>query len=957
MVHYHAAIHGMLEAAPVCGTIWNHKGRGVDCNDAALRFFGLTDKQDWLDNYTELSPERQSGGEASGPLLLAHLHKAFTEGQAEFSWQHCRLDGRLLPARITMTRVRQGGGEWVVAYAVEQPGTVSTDGRGDMGDARSRLMLDNAPLGASVWNARGELIDCNRTTLRWLGLDGGQEFQVRVAEAFQQLQPSGASSADTLRQAMDQALQAGSVTIPWAQKIHDGSLMTCQLTVVRVVQDGEPMLAVFVRDLDEETTLQAQMRAANKRARIMLDATPLACAFWNISGEIVDCNLEAVRLFELGSKEEFVARFAELVPEFQPCGGRSVDLARQYVAQALQTGRMTVPVPWMRTTVAGEQVPCELTLVPVTHEQETMVVAFLRDLRQEWRLQAEKREAEERQRIMFDATPSCTTLWTWDDGLSLVDCNHEAASLFELSSKQEYLEHFVELSPEYQPSGRLSREMALEYVATAFREGSSRFEWMHQKLDGEPVPAEVTLVRVQRGESYVVVGNTRDLREEWRLQRDKREADERMQIMVNSTPLGCTFWDEEFRLVNCNQAAVKLFGFASKQEFMRRYVELYPKYQPDGQLTAEFRLQYLRKALREGHARVELTYRTIGGEMLPAELTLVRVQRTQGNVIAVYVRDLREHLEGLRRIHEANEHTRLMLDATPLCCNLWDEAHGNIACNQEAVNLFELESKQVYLDRFFELSPEYQPCGRPSSELAQEHISTAFREGRTRFEWMHQKLNGEPVPAEITLVRVPRGDGYIVAGYTRDLRELKESVVGLKRLEKLAYTDKLTGVANRLHFLEHANAALDHLSPGGSSSLLILDIDHFKNVNDTYGHTGGDVILQGVAERVRNILRPEDLFARYGGEEFVVLLTRAKPGVALHLAERVRKTVAHRPFEYQGHSIRVTISIGVSSCGCPAMPLQDLIDQADAALYQAKHLGRNRVEHHPPIEGHLSLVS
>ena len=146
--------------------------------------------------------------------------------------------------------------------------------------------------------------------------------------------------------------------------------------------------------------------------------------------------------------------------------------------------------------------------------------------------------------------------------------------------------------------------------------------------------------------------------------------------------------------------------------------------------------------------------------------------------------------ETAARMREADERTRLMLDATPLCCNLWNRDFVNIDCNEEAVKLFELKDKQEYLDRFFELSPEYQPDGRLSSEKAQENIAAAFRSGRIVFEWMHQKLDGTPVPSEITLVRVKYEGGYIVAGYTRDLRDYK------KMMGEIAYKDKLLHTVN-----------------------------------------------------------------------------------------------------------------------------------------------------------------
>ncbi|MGI6665339.1 MAG: response regulator [Christensenellaceae bacterium] len=137
-----------------------------------------------------------------------------------------------------------------------------------------------------------------------------------------------------------------------------------------------------------------------------------------------------------------------------------------------------------------------------------------------------------------------------------------------------------------------------------------------------------------------------------------------------------------------------------------------------------------------------------------------------------------------QQLNEAEERAHIMLDATPLCANFWDQNYNNIDCNQEAVNLFELSSKQEYLDRFAELSPEFQPDGRKSSEVSLANIQKAFAEGRCVFEWMHQKLDGEQIPSEITLVRVKYRDGDVVIGYTRDLRELKATMAEIEKTQE-----------------------------------------------------------------------------------------------------------------------------------------------------------------------------
>ena len=265
---------------------------------------------------------------------------------------------------------------------------------------------------------------------------------------------------------------------------------------------------------------------------------------------------------------------------------------------------------------------------------------------------------------------------------------------------------------------------------------------------------------------------------------EMREADERTRIMLDATPLCCNFWDENFNNIDCNQEAANLFELSSKQEYLDRFGELSPEYQPNGLLSSEYALEKITAAFETGYQRFEWMHQKLNGDPVPAEITLVRVKYGDRYIVAGYTRDLRELKASMAEMRAADERTQIMLDAMPLCCNFWDENLENVDCNQAAANLFDLANKQEYLDRFAELSPEYQPNGRLSSESALEKITAAFETGYQRFEWMHQKPNGEPIPSEITLVRVKRGNGYIVAGYTRDLRELKAMLGEMQKAEE-----------------------------------------------------------------------------------------------------------------------------------------------------------------------------
>ena len=129
--------------------------------------------------------------------------------------------------------------------------------------------------------------------------------------------------------------------------------------------------------------------------------------------------------------------------------------------------------------------------------------------------------------------------------------------------------------------------------------------------------------------------------------------------------------------------------------------------------------------------------------------------------------------EALKQISEADARVRIMLNATPLACRLWNKNYQIVDCNEETVRLFGLRDERECMERYFELSPKYQPDGRRSQERIIEILEKVFEEGRMVFEWMHRKLDGTPLPVEITLVRVKYHDDYLIAGYTRDLRQLK----------------------------------------------------------------------------------------------------------------------------------------------------------------------------------------
>ncbi|MEZ5938105.1 MAG: PleD family two-component system response regulator [Hyphomonadaceae bacterium] len=165
---------------------------------------------------------------------------------------------------------------------------------------------------------------------------------------------------------------------------------------------------------------------------------------------------------------------------------------------------------------------------------------------------------------------------------------------------------------------------------------------------------------------------------------------------------------------------------------------------------------------------------------------------------------------------------------------------------------------------------------------------------------------------------------------------------------ELVVTDQLTGLHNRRYMRAQLEQFVKRANMGGQGvSVLMVDIDHFKRINDVYGHGAGDDVLREFGRRMREHVRPTDLACRYGGEEFVIIMPDTAPGFASSAAERLRQTVAETPFLIgDGDSLAVTMSGGVATIVPPDETVDALLKRADEALYAAKSAGRNRVHSH-----------
>lgn len=278
------------------------------------------------------------------------------------------------------------------------------------------------------------------------------------------------------------------------------------------------------------------------------------------------------------------------------------------------------------------------------------------------------------------------------------------------------------------------------------------------------------------------------------------------------------------------------------------------------------------------------------------------------------------HLRNRRRVADSEQRLRAFLETTRDAVIVTDDGDLVQEFNPAAERLFGYGAAEMLGGSIDLLMPDHR---------------AGVSEGKGR------RKNGSEFPIEVT-VGAARVAGHRL--HVRAIRDITERKAFERRLVELATVDSLTGALNRRAFLEAANAVLSlarrHRRP---LALLMLDADHFKGINDTYGHHVGDAVLVRLTELARDCLRSTDSFGRMGGEEFAVVLPETDADQAVEVAERLLAAMRAAEIDGDGATrVRFTVSIGVAALSAKVADVETLIRLADRALYRAKDEGRDR---------------
>jgi len=439
---------------------------------------------------------------------------------------------------------------------------------------------------------------------------------------------------------------------------------------------------------------------------------------------------------------------------------------------------------------------------------------------------------------------------------------------------------------------------------------------------------------VGRRLSEVNAALQKEIADRVRMECELVSSEERYRLLVEALP-ECVFVHSEGAIVFVNQAALDMVGAASPEEVLGRSVMSFVH--PDSLATVSARVQMM---MQEGLRAPMMTERflRLDGSAFFAEAIATPLVYDGKPSIQVVMRDISEQRAAQAELEFKSFLADHAIDGI-LVRRVEDRKIiyvNDALCALMGATRERLVGRSV---RGF-IAPD-------SLDSVDRHVASVEKYGSGMFETVLQNASGEQAPVEVHSVLVPYGDDHVIVSLVRDIAMRRHAE---EALEHATVHDALTGLPSRALFndrLEHAVAAATrNCRP---MALLFMDIDMFKTVNDSLGHSVGDELLVAVAQRVQGVVRAVDTVARRGGDEYHIILTELSgPEDAAGAAEKILSSI-RVPFDIGGHEIHISASLGVAMHGGDGdMSAATLIRNADMAMYSAKEGGRDSVSFFDP---------
>ncbi len=470
--------------------------------------------------------------------------------------------------------------------------------------------------------------------------------------------------------------------------------------------------------------------------------------------------------------------------------------------------------------------------------------------------------------------------------------------------------HPSKLSPDFQSDGRDSYTKAREMMDIALKNGSHRFEWEHIRANGTIFPVEVLLTAISNQEDNRVIHTIwRDITERVQMEKARQEEKEMLLTILECTPHGITLIDNQGNYLYVNPYFTKITGYTLKD--IPTKTVWFNKAYPDKKYREKVSETWGHDSNQsEQEKSREFIINCKNGQSKHIEFRSTFLTDQKISVLT----DITQQKKAEDALRESEERMKAILIATPDPIVLYNNKGAPEYLNPAFVDLFgwtidELRGKQI------PFVPDDQE--KITSEKLKELYDSM---NKVQFETRRNTKQGNSISVIVSAscIKNLRGGISKLVVILTDITEQKQAKEELKLLNlKLAHKathDFLTGAPNRRAIIENLKNELARAQRKQSTlSIGLCDIDHFKHVNDTYGHHVGDDVLCGFVKAIQNILRPYDLIGRYGGEEFLIIVPDSSGSVETDIFERVRAEIAQNKIKTKSGEVGITISIGATN--------------------------------------------
>lgn len=493
-------------------------------------------------------------------------------------------------------------------------------------------------------------------------------------------------------------------------------------------------------------------------------------------------------------------------------------------------------------------------------------------------------------------------------------CSHTGYSRAEL----------LQMSPEFLDDED-SRKKIPERMALLMKNGQAAFEAVHIRRDGKHIPVDMHIRMIKQGEQSFTLNICRDVSE-------RKQKEIEYQAIVQTTADG--FWiasAHDARILDANDSYCRMVGY-TKDELLSMHT-----YDLEAIESPEETASHISKIMEFGHDQFETRHRHKSGEMVDIEAN-VSYSEIRGGVFFVFVRDIRQR----KNYEEELKLAASVFNASSASIVITDEENRIVSVNPAFTEITGYKPNEV-IGR----NPNILSSGKQSKAFYRAMWENIKRNQHWQGELWNKRKDGKIYAEQLSINVILNKDGSVhrhIAIFS-DITEKKHAD---DLIWRQANYDLVTNLPNRSLFLDRLESEIKKSQRSSHPlALFFIDLDRFKEVNDSYGHDIGDILLKEVAIRINSCVRSSDTVARLGGDEFTVII----PNISkLSSAEKIAKNILHimgQPFVLSGHILRISGSIGISVYPDNATDIDHLITRADMAMYESKKQGRNRYSFAP----------